>query len=101
MTEANDRERSDANIAIGRAEAVAEEAFKLRKRFRATVSPSNAERQRDIERAIEAINVAAQPVRSAIGRSLFRRLPSDLDLQLRAISQRLQYERKQLKKMRR
>lgn len=57
-------------------------------------------RERAIEGALELIDEAMKPLRSMIGKLLWDPQPEEQDQALRAVSKRLQYERKQLKKMR-
>lgn len=61
--------------------------------------PTSLERTDAILGALEGLRVAMVPLRSAIGRLVWEPLPDDLERRLREQSARLQYERRQLRKM--
>lgn len=85
-------------IATGR--AVAFKAEKWRAQVRHKVKPS-PHRTAKIDDLIEEIDKAMKPIRSAIGSLLWHAEYRPHEQELRDVSQRLQYQRKQLKKMRR
>lgn len=88
---------ADARAAV-KAAAAAED---LRKELRWTADPADPERQRRIEDAILALDVAMRPVRAALGSLAWHPAPPKVESSLRAASAEVQYQRKQLKKMRR
>ena len=67
--------------------------------MRRSHKPGTKERERIIERTLRSLDDAMRPIRSAIGRLAWR--PDEHEDELRAVSEAMQYERKQLKKMRR
>ena len=76
-------------------------AHETRKRLRRSTTPGQRGRERDLNEAIVAINDAMEPIRSIIGKATWTPLPENLEAQVRETSAYLQYERRQLKKMRR
>jgi hypothetical protein len=78
---------------------VVEQARLAREDLRKTYKPGTKERERVIEKTLRAIDEAMRPIRSAIGRIAWG--ATEYEDALREISSLLQYERKQLKKMRR
>lgn len=69
--------------------------------LRRTTSPGQDSREKKIEGLLREINYAMEPVRSLIGKALREPLPGNAEDEIRELSQALQYERRQLKKMRR
>lgn len=86
--------------AVREGEDAAADAAALRGRLRYTVAKGDAGRERDIAAALDRLRVAMEPIRSLRGRVLWEPMPSEQERALRAVSEALQYERKQLKKMR-
>lgn len=87
--------------AIDNARVVAAGAAGLRKKLRWKTSVGGAQREAQIGKFIDLIDKAMKPVRSFVGRLAYVPLSPGLDRDLRRASRSLQYERKQLKKMRR
>jgi hypothetical protein len=85
---------------IKQGDRVADDAEALRQDLRWNVKPS-ADRTKQIENMLESIRVVMVPIRSAIGRAQFGQIAPSIEARLREVSDRLQYQRKQLKKMRR
>lgn len=86
--------------AVATGEEVAEAARGVREDLRWTVARDNTDRQARIAAAMEEIRHAMAPIRAEIGRLIWEPIPAEQEKALRAVSQSLQYERKQLKKMR-
>lgn len=86
---------------IAEAQRVAEDAQALREDLRWSVKPGTTDRQRAIGHQLDAIDRAMKPIRSRIGGLIAHPLPAADERRLRQVSKGLQYERKQLKKMRR
>lgn len=84
---------------IEKARETADAARRTREDLRRSHKPGTKERERIIERTLRSLDEAMRPIRSAIGKLAWR--PDDLEDELRAASDAMQYERKQLKKMRR
>lgn len=78
---------------------VAEQARLAREDVRKTYKPGTKDRERIIEKTLRSIDEAMRPIRSAIGKIAWGQ--TEFEDQLREVSAALQYERKQLKKMRR
>lgn len=70
-----------------------------REDIRRTQKPGDPDREVRLEKIIADIDEAMKPVRSAIGAIAWGK--ADFEEELRTVSQALQYERRQLKKMRR
>ena len=80
--------------------SVAREANRARAELRWRQSPGSTERQGRIHSLLTQINAAMQPIRSAIGTLAWGgQEAARYEDDLRDVSQQLQYERKQLKKM--
>lgn len=92
-------EQIQDDIRLGNAVAV--ECAQFREEVRHRVRPDDPDRIDQIERLLGSIDVAMRRLRSHIGRLVHEPLPSNHEEKLRATSQGLQYERRQLKKMRR
>lgn len=86
---------------IKKAAETAEEAETLRQDLRWNVQPGEKHREQAILAQLDAIRLAMVPIRAAMGRLQFGSISATQEAKLRAVSQRLQYERRQLKKMRR
>lgn len=86
--------------AVREGEDGARVAADLRARLRFKTKPGEPGREQDIARMLDALDYAMKPVRSLIGRALWEPIPDEHENALRAVSKRLGYERKQLKKMR-
>lgn len=84
---------------IEAAAEVAAEARLLREDLRWTVKPGDPDRGARIDSMIEEIRLAMVPIRSWIGKAGYGQVGHED--KLAEVSQELQYERKQLKKMRR
>lgn len=78
-----------------------DDARALRKRLRRASDPTDPGRQKTLADARERIRVAMVPIRSLRGRLLWDPQPDDKEAAVRAVSEKLQYEAKQLKKMQR
>lgn len=70
-----------------------------REDIRRTQKPGDPDREVRLDKILAEIDDAMKPVRSAIGAIAWGK--ADFEDQLRSVSQDLQYERRQLKKMRR
>lgn len=86
--------------AVARGEEVTEEARSVREGLRWKSKRTDTDRRFKIESALEEIRHAMAPIRAEIGRLIWEPIPDEQERALRAVSQALQYERKQLKKMR-
>jgi hypothetical protein len=84
---------------IEKAHRTAEQARLTREDLRKTYKPGTKDRERIIEKTLRAIDESMRPIRSAIGKIAWGQ--TEFEDQLRDASAALQYERKQLKKMRR
>ncbi len=79
--------------------SAANDALRVRQGLRWQAKKGDPGRERAIETALKRLNEASAPLRSAIGRLAYEPQPDQLDAELRSASQRIQYERRQLKKM--
>lgn len=86
--------------AVRAGEEAAADAGALRDRLRYRTPRGDTGREHDIARAIDSINDAMRPLRSMMGKLVWDPVPDEQERALRAVSARLGYERKQLKKMR-
>lgn len=86
---------------INKANRVAAKARLLRENLRWEVPPGDETREAQITEHLALIDEAMKPIRSTIGRLAWITLRGVDEQRLRVASQALQYERKQLKKMRR
>lgn len=84
---------------IEKAREVAHQARLTREDLRRSHKPGSKERERQIDKALRALDDAMRPIRSAIGAIAWGR--DEYEGELREVSAAMQYERKQLKKMRR
>lgn len=84
---------------IANAHQTAEQARLTREDLRKTYKPGTKDRERIIEKTLRIIDESMRPIRSAIGKIAWGQ--TEFEDQLREASAALQYERKQLKKMRR
>ncbi len=83
------------------AEQIDRDSRQFRAEHRWRVKRSDPTRQAHIQQLLDAIDDAMRPLRSHIGRLVHQPLPSEADeKRLRGASAGLQYERRQLKKMR-
>lgn len=80
---------------------VVEQSDSLRRELRRSSKPGDARREERLEIQIRAINEVMEDVRSLVAKSLWDAFPEKLEQDLRDVSARLQYQRRQLKKMRR
>lgn len=87
--------------AVAAGEGVAESARETRQALRWKVAPTEPGRQEDIAGALADIDSAMCAVRSLRARILWHPVPEAQSEALAAVSADLQYERRQLKKMRR
>ena len=85
---------------IDQAHAVADEAEALRQDLRWNVKPGTDEREELIDKALEMIRLAMVPIRSAMGKAVWGKADA-AESEIQRASERLQYQRKQLKKMKR
>lgn len=95
-----------ANELLDAAEAAtrtAEGAEALRAELRWNTATDEPDRQEKIERMLDALTLVMVPLRSAIGRFAggWAEAPEGVEDALRTASRYVQYQRKQLKKMRR
>jgi hypothetical protein len=86
---------------IQTAETTADEVEALRQDLRWNVKPGEEDRETQITDALRNIRDAMEPVRSGIGHAIHGHITAGQEKRLRVVSERLQYSRKQLKKMRR
>lgn len=86
---------------IRRGHTVADTAEAYRQDTRWNVQPGDPDREKQIYAHLEEIREAMIPIRAALGRAQFGQLTESQEAATRKVSARLQYERKQLKKMRR
>lgn len=87
--------------AAEKATVAAQGARDLREELRWSVAPDDPDRAARIEECLENLRVAMVPVRSGIGSFAWHAAPPKVEDALRDASAFVQYERKQLKKMRR
>jgi hypothetical protein len=71
----------------------------FRENLRWRTRRGDPERTRTLEAELRAVDAAMKPIRAHIGRAVWEPLPDALEEPLREASRRLQYERRQLKKM--
>lgn len=90
-----DDARADAIAGQG----VAVEAERLRKALRRRYKPDDTRRVDKVTAMIELIDRAMKPIRSHMGRLTWEAYPSDVEQALTETSGKLQYNRRQLKKM--
>lgn len=86
--------------AVATGEEVAEHARETREDLRWKSKRTDHDRQVRIDAAMEEIRYSMAPIRAEIGRLVWEPIPNEQERALRAVSRTLQYERKQLKKMR-
>jgi hypothetical protein len=86
---------------IKHAHAVATTAEASRQDLRWNVKPGDPDRETQLSGLLEDIRLAMVPIRRAMGLASAGRLPAASEEKARAASERLQYERRQLKKMQR
>lgn len=86
---------------IERAEQAAEAARLVREDLRWNSEPGDTERERTIRAQLEKLRKAMAPIRSAIGKLIWDDACADREGDLRRVSAALQYNQKQLKKMKR
>jgi hypothetical protein len=91
----------DIEQAIQTAETTADDVEALRQDLRWNVKPGEDDREQQIAEALISIRDAMEPVRSGIGLAIWGKVAAPQEKRLREVSERLQYSRKQLKKMRR
>lgn len=94
LTQRLERTTEDGNY-------VADAAAKARQDLRRSTKPGNADREQKLDDQIRQINEVMEDVRSLVAKSLWDAFPEKLEQDLRDVSARLQYQRRQLKKMRR
>jgi hypothetical protein len=92
---------ADIQNDITKAEDTAAAAQALREDTRWKQRPGDPEREALIVEMLEKLRLAMVPIRSYIGRARYDAYSPNTEAQLSRASVRLQYERKQLKKMRR
>ena len=93
-------ENSSAEAIISAAENTLTDAKNRREAERRGAPPGEKQRNERITRTIHKINVAMIDVRALIGRAQWYEVMSDdAEHRLRTVSEDLQYERRQLKKM--
>jgi hypothetical protein len=85
---------------LNEADATADEAEAVRQDLRWNVKPGSEEREALIDKTLEAIRVAMIPIRSLMGKAVWGKADVP-EKDILAASERLQYQRKQLKKMKR
>jgi len=81
------------------AQQVADRAALVRQDTRRAEKPGDSVREKRLDATLDEIDAAMKPVRSAIGRIAWG--AGEYEAELRDVSRRLQYERRQLKKMQR
>lgn len=91
----------EIDAAIERGKEVAAAVAEARRAMRWRVTPGDPTREDTIAASISMIDDAMRPIRSAIGKLVWEPLPARQERALRETSKALQYERRQLKKMRR
>lgn len=84
---------------IEEAERVANHATIVRQDTRRAEKPGDPAREKRISDTLDQIDQAMRPIRSAIGKIAWG--TAEYEEELRDVSARLQYERRQLKKMQR
>lgn len=87
------------DIRHGHTVAATAEAFRQDTRW--NVKPGDSDREKQLGAHLEEIREAMIPIRSALGRAQYGQVTEAQEKALREVSARLQYQRKQLKKMRR
>lgn len=92
---------TDIDKDIQTAEKTADSVEALRQDLRWNVKPGDEDRDKQIADALVEIRDAMEPVRSGIGLAIWGKVTAGQESRLREVSKRLQYSRKQLKKMRR
>jgi hypothetical protein len=90
-----------AREAAAGAQEAASHARSARERLRWSTAPGDPDREAEIASLLDQIDRYMRPVRAARGRAVWEELPNGVFSHLVAASNALQYERKQLKKMRR
>jgi len=91
----------DCMDASALAVAGADTAAGVRRGLRQASTPGAAEREQEIALALDGIDRVMRPIRSMRGKLVWEPMPSKAERALAEASARCQYERKQLKKMRR
>lgn len=86
---------------IEAAEGVRQEAATWRAENRWKVKADDPDRQAALGSILDQIDDVMVPLRSHIGRLIWEPVQQELETRLREVSTGLQYERRQLKKMRR
>jgi hypothetical protein len=92
FTEKIDKATARGHVALNKAHAT-------RKTLRRVTEPGDPDRQQELSYALARINGAMDEIRSKIGQLPYYDHKASSAEALRAISQALQYERRQLKKM--
>jgi len=90
----------DIREQIAEAQRVLVTATSTRIRLRRKLKRDHSGRQEAIAAILEAIDAAMKPIRSISGRMNWQAFPEDLCEAVPEVSSSLQYERRQLKKMR-
>lgn len=85
---------------VAAAKRVNRDALLAREELRWRVRKGDPDRKQRIDTMIANIDRIMKPVRSMVARLLWEPVPEAQAESLRAVSQSLQYERRQLKKMR-
>lgn len=85
---------------VERGRRVAESAREVRNQHRRRTRPGDGQRQRDISYALMSIDGAMLPIRRLIGKLPHEDTTEGRMSRLLDVSRQLQYERRQLKKMR-
>lgn len=88
------------NDYLAAAHAAADEAEALRQDLRWNVKPGTTDREELIDAALEMLRLAMIPIRAQVGKTVWG-LSDFPEAKLRDASARIQYQRKQLKKMKR
>lgn len=86
-----------SSIEVGSDVAAAAEL--VRQDLRWNVKPGTPEREDTINHHLELIRLAMVPIRAWIGRAVWGQVKAADEAALREVSDQLQYQRKQLKKM--
>lgn len=89
----------DEDIEAG--QATAREAREFREEVRWRVRKDDPDRRAHVDQLLDSIDDAMKPIRSHVGRLVHEPLPAQQERDLRECSAALQYERRQLKKMKR
>lgn len=82
-------------------DAALREARDTRGELRWQAKPGDPAREAELHRVLRLIDDVMRPIRSAIGKLVWEPISDRDERRLRATSKALQYERRQLKKMRR